>query len=182
MHFTTTSPPEFPPETMVASELALPPVTTLPFDYEEIYEQWKLNRNRGGRGRGRGTSTQNESGAGPQQPADRSRSNGRWGEDDKWDKPATRVRSSVWLVACGGHGRRRDKELTGLNMALLASSETRATDSSRAAATTRGSAACGRRQRVIGTTFGTTWATAAARVTRWCEADNDVDSGRREGV
>ncbi|TYZ57856.1 hypothetical protein PybrP1_012421 [[Pythium] brassicae (nom. inval.)] len=101
LHFTTTAPPEFPPETMVASELALPPVTTLPFDYEEIYEQWKLNRNRGGRGRGRGTSAQAEGGGGgggggqQQQQSDRSRSNGRWGEDDKWDKPATRDLSSM---------------------------------------------------------------------------------------
>lgn len=94
LHFTTTSPPEFPPDTMVASELALPPVSTLPFDYEEIYEQWKLNRNRG-RGRGRGTTTGGEQTgrSDGQQQSDRSRSNGKWNENEKWDKPATgRVR------------------------------------------------------------------------------------------
>uniref|UniRef100_K3X4C5 GYF domain-containing protein n=1 Tax=Globisporangium ultimum (strain ATCC 200006 / CBS 805.95 / DAOM BR144) TaxID=431595 RepID=K3X4C5_GLOUD len=77
LHFTTTSPPEFPPETLVACDLALPPVSTLPFDYEEIYKQWALNRNRG-RGRGRGTGTGNS--ADGQQQSDRSRSNGKWEE------------------------------------------------------------------------------------------------------
>ncbi|KAG7401207.1 hypothetical protein PHYBOEH_002391 [Phytophthora boehmeriae] len=57
LHFTTTEMPSFPPETMVASEHCLPPVSTLPFDYEEIYKQWSLNRNRG-RGRGRGNAAQ----------------------------------------------------------------------------------------------------------------------------
>ncbi|KAG6959342.1 hypothetical protein JG688_00010110 [Phytophthora aleatoria] len=55
LHFTTTEAPNFPPETPVASEHSLPPVATLPFDYEEIYKQWSLNRNRG-RGRGRGNA------------------------------------------------------------------------------------------------------------------------------
>ncbi|KAF4324546.1 hypothetical protein BBO99_00001732 [Phytophthora kernoviae] len=55
LHFTTTEMPLFPPETMVASDHCLPPVSTLPFDYEEIYKQWSLNRNRG-RGRGRGNA------------------------------------------------------------------------------------------------------------------------------
>ncbi|EEY61248.1 uncharacterized protein PITG_01508 [Phytophthora infestans T30-4] len=55
LHFTTTEAPNFPPETTVASEHSLPPVSTLPFDYEEIYKQWSLNRNRG-RGRGRGNA------------------------------------------------------------------------------------------------------------------------------
>lgn len=68
---------------MVASDLALPPVTTLPFDYEEIYKQWALNRNRG-RGRGRGTAAGNASEG--QQQSDRSRSNGKWEEGGgKWD-------------------------------------------------------------------------------------------------
>lgn len=44
--------PDFPPETTVASEQSLPPVSTLPFDYEDVYKQWSLNRTRG-RGRGR---------------------------------------------------------------------------------------------------------------------------------
>ncbi|KAF1336660.1 Perq amino acid-rich with gyf domain-containing protein, partial [Globisporangium splendens] len=77
LHFTTTSPPEFPPETLVACDLALPPVSTLPFDYEEIYKQWALNRNRG-RGRGRGTGAGNATDG--QQQSDRSRSNGKWEE------------------------------------------------------------------------------------------------------
>ncbi|KAG6947580.1 hypothetical protein JG687_00016011 [Phytophthora cactorum] len=55
LHFTTTEAPNFPPETPVASEHSLPPIATLPFDYEEIYKQWSLNRNRG-RGRGRGNA------------------------------------------------------------------------------------------------------------------------------
>ncbi|KAJ0393726.1 hypothetical protein P43SY_004927 [Pythium insidiosum] len=79
LHFTTQAAPKFAPETTVASELALPPVNSLPFDYEEIYKQWALNRNRG-RGRGR-TSQTNEGNT-----ADRSRSNGKWGEDNKWDQ------------------------------------------------------------------------------------------------
>jgi len=55
LHFTTAEAPAFPPDTPVASEHSLPPVGTLPFDYEEIYKQWSLNRNRG-RGRGRGNA------------------------------------------------------------------------------------------------------------------------------
>ncbi|POM70964.1 Hypothetical protein PHPALM_12537, partial [Phytophthora palmivora] len=55
LHFTTSEAPKFPPDTSVASEHSLPPVSTLPFDYEEIYKQWSLNRNRG-RGRGRGNA------------------------------------------------------------------------------------------------------------------------------
>ncbi|KAE8886600.1 hypothetical protein PF005_g1846 [Phytophthora fragariae] len=55
LHFTTAEAPTFPPDTSVASEHSLPPVSTLPFDYEEIYKQWSLNRNRG-RGRGRGNA------------------------------------------------------------------------------------------------------------------------------
>lgn len=106
LHFTTQSPPLFPPETSVASEFALPPVSSLPFDYKEIYEQWEANRNKGGRGRGRGASSQNEgSGGGRQQQSDRSRSNGRWGDDDKWEKPA-RVRIAClvgWLCLGTSH-------------------------------------------------------------------------------
>uniref|UniRef100_A0AAV1T9K9 GYF domain-containing protein n=1 Tax=Peronospora matthiolae TaxID=2874970 RepID=A0AAV1T9K9_9STRA len=49
-------------ETSVASEHSLPPVATLPFDYEEIYKQWSLNRNRG-RGRGRSNATAAGAGA-----------------------------------------------------------------------------------------------------------------------
>ncbi|KAL4175269.1 hypothetical protein KRP22_000237 [Phytophthora ramorum] len=56
LHFTTSEAPVFPPDTSVASEHSLPPVSTLPFDYEEIYKQWSLNRNRG-RGRGRGNAS-----------------------------------------------------------------------------------------------------------------------------
>ncbi|KAL4159686.1 hypothetical protein PRNP1_000259 [Phytophthora ramorum] len=56
LHFTTSEAPAFPPDTSVASEHSLPPVSTLPFDYEEIYKQWSLNRNRG-RGRGRGNAS-----------------------------------------------------------------------------------------------------------------------------
>lgn len=104
LHFTTTSPPEFPPETMVASEFALPPVSSLPFDYEDIYEQWKLNRNRGGRGRGRGTSTgnngQNDSGQQQSSSSDRSRSNGKW-DDEK----SARVRVvATCLLKCVRRG------------------------------------------------------------------------------
>ncbi|KAI9905970.1 hypothetical protein PsorP6_013651 [Peronosclerospora sorghi] len=55
LHFTTTELPMFPAETTVVSEHSLPPVSTLPFDYEEIYKQWSLNRNRV-RGRGRGNT------------------------------------------------------------------------------------------------------------------------------
>lgn len=81
LHFTTTSPPKFPPDTPVASEHALPPVGTLPFDYEEIYKQWSLNRNRG-RGRGRGAAAgNNQSSRGSH---DRSRGDGK--DDSEWDK------------------------------------------------------------------------------------------------
>jgi hypothetical protein len=54
MHVVGTSPPELPEGTPVISQDSLPPVANLPFDYEEIYKQWQLNRTRG-RGRGRTT-------------------------------------------------------------------------------------------------------------------------------
>lgn len=83
LHVPNTEAPTFPPETVVASDHALPPVSTLPFDYEEIYKQWALNRNRG-RGRGRGNangSTTNNQAAGGE-PSDRARTDSKW-EDGK---------------------------------------------------------------------------------------------------
>nr|CCA16417.1 conserved hypothetical protein [Albugo laibachii Nc14] len=56
MHIQNTTAPTFPSETVVISEYCLPPVGTFPFDHEEIYKQWALNKNRG-RGRGRGMNT-----------------------------------------------------------------------------------------------------------------------------
>jgi hypothetical protein len=58
LHYPTKSPPTFPEDTMVASEHCLPPVGTLPFDFDEVYKQWAFNRNRG-RGRGRGANNSN---------------------------------------------------------------------------------------------------------------------------
>jgi hypothetical protein len=85
LHFATTSPPKFPEDTPVASEHSLPPVGTLPFDYDEIYKQWSLNRNRG-RGRGRGNATGTGSNQQSRGVHDRSRSEGKWGDDAEWDK------------------------------------------------------------------------------------------------
>lgn len=85
LHFTTTSPPAFPADTPVASEHSLPPVGTLPFDYDEIYKQWSLNRNRG-RGRGRGAATATGGNQQSRGPHDRSRSEGKWGDDPEWDR------------------------------------------------------------------------------------------------
>uniref|UniRef100_M4BMB4 GYF domain-containing protein n=1 Tax=Hyaloperonospora arabidopsidis (strain Emoy2) TaxID=559515 RepID=M4BMB4_HYAAE len=62
LHCPTNELPAFVVETSVASEHSLPPVATLPFDYEEIYKQWALNRNRG-RGRGRSNATAAGAGA-----------------------------------------------------------------------------------------------------------------------
>ena len=87
LHFVTQSPPPMAPETAVASEHSLPPVNTLPFDYDEVYKQWALNRNRG---RGRGRTTQNEGGT------HRNRQEGgRW-EDNKWDRNKVRRRERIW--------------------------------------------------------------------------------------
>lgn len=55
LHSPRTEAPQLSPEITVIAEYSLPPVSTLPFDYEEIYKQWSLNRNRG-RGRGRGNA------------------------------------------------------------------------------------------------------------------------------
>lgn len=56
MHVQNTIAPTYTSETMIISEYCLPPVGTFPFDHEEIYKQWALNKNRG-RGRGRGMNT-----------------------------------------------------------------------------------------------------------------------------
>lgn len=87
LHVQTKSPPVFPPETVVASEHCLPPVGTLPFDYEEIYKQWAMNRNRG-RGRGRGTNATG-------QPMDRTnrQDSGKW-EENRWDRTSKRDQPS----------------------------------------------------------------------------------------
>ncbi|CAI5744038.1 unnamed protein product [Peronospora destructor] len=108
LHLATTELPTFPPETTVASEHSLPPVSTLPFDYEEIYKQWAFNRNRG-RGRGRGNAPpggvqgtrghqrgEESEGAGKQQRDEHHRHNDRWergvkvtegsrGDENVWD-------------------------------------------------------------------------------------------------
>ncbi|RLN50870.1 hypothetical protein BBJ28_00016883, partial [Nothophytophthora sp. Chile5] len=98
LHFTTGEPPEFPPETMVASEHALPPVGTLPFDYEEIYKQWSLNRNRG-RGRGRGAAPPGGL-QGTRGHPDRARGDGKWEEGDgakhRGDDHREGERDSTW--------------------------------------------------------------------------------------
>ncbi|RLN92880.1 hypothetical protein BBJ28_00010072 [Nothophytophthora sp. Chile5] len=98
LHFTTSEPPEFPPETMVASEHALPPVGTLPFDYEEIYKQWSLNRNRG-RGRGRGAAPPGGL-QGTRGHSDRARGDGKWEEGDgakhRGDDHREGERDSTW--------------------------------------------------------------------------------------
>lgn len=98
LHVPNTEAPTFPPETVVASDHALPPVSTLPFDYEEIYKQWALNRNRG-RGRGRGNpngSTTNNQAAGGES-SDRTRTDGKW--DDA--KPA---KVPIPRCCCALHG------------------------------------------------------------------------------
>ncbi|CAI5700857.1 hypothetical protein KXD40_005775 [Peronospora effusa] len=108
LHVITKEVPTFPPETTVASEHSLPPVSTLPFDYDEIYKQWSLNRNRG-RGRGRGNvppggvqgtrghqrGEESEGAAKQQQRDEHHRHNDRWERgvkvtegsrgDDVWD-------------------------------------------------------------------------------------------------
>ncbi|OQR99038.1 hypothetical protein ACHHYP_07503 [Achlya hypogyna] len=61
LHVVSTTPPDLPEGTPVISQDSLPPVANLPFDYEEIYKQWALNRNRG-RGRGRATGDNNTRG------------------------------------------------------------------------------------------------------------------------
>ncbi|GMF33318.1 unnamed protein product [Phytophthora fragariaefolia] len=68
LHSASAEPPAFAPDTAVASTHSLPPVGTLPFDYEEIYKQWSLNRNRG-RGRGRGNAPSGGARAHPERGA-----------------------------------------------------------------------------------------------------------------
>lgn len=102
LHFATASPPKFPEDTPVASEHSLPPVGTLPFDYDEIYKQWSLNRNRG-RGRGRGNATGTGNNQQSRGAHDRSRSEGKWGDDAEWDKHG-KVRRTRVCVCCRGVG------------------------------------------------------------------------------
>ncbi|TMW57354.1 hypothetical protein Poli38472_003279 [Pythium oligandrum] len=92
LHVTTTSPPTFPPDTAVGSELALPPVSTIPFDYEEVYKQWALNRNRG-RGRGRTASGSqnanvgnNDEGGNKWDRSKRGNDRQRGDGDDRWER------------------------------------------------------------------------------------------------
>ncbi|KUF77187.1 PERQ amino acid-rich with GYF domain-containing protein [Phytophthora nicotianae] len=106
LHFTTTEAPKFPPETTVASEHSLPPVSTLPFDYEEIYKQWSLNRNRG-RGRGRGNAP-----SGGQQGTRGQQERGSRGDDTEGakqrDEQRHNERDSTWergaKITEGSHG------------------------------------------------------------------------------
>jgi hypothetical protein len=95
LHAEADSPPQFLVETAIASEISLPPVSTLPFDYEELYKQWALNKNRG-RGRGRTTTGGNDGGTN-NTTNERSRSNGKW-DETKWDKPKVRTENAVFEV------------------------------------------------------------------------------------
>lgn len=82
------TPPSFPSDTVVTLEEPLPPVNCVPFDYDEIYKQWALNRNRG-RGRGRTNGGTNERGNSS------GRTDVKW-EDTKWDG-----KSRVRLIISG---------------------------------------------------------------------------------
>ncbi|CAI5732769.1 unnamed protein product [Hyaloperonospora brassicae] len=100
LHSPTNELPAFLVETSVASEHSLPPVGTLPFDYEEIYKQWSLNRNRG-RGRGRsnaasgaaqGTRGHHERGA----RGDETLDGAMHLKDEGLGRPGHKERDSMW--------------------------------------------------------------------------------------
>ena len=100
LHAPTNELPAFLVETSVASEHSLPPVGTLPFDYEEIYKQWSLNRNRG-RGRGRsnaaagavqGTRSHHERGA----RGDETLDGATHLKDEGLGRPGHKERDSMW--------------------------------------------------------------------------------------